>query len=185
VANVYRYVNADSVGGDGTTDALIGANAAYATLAAWQTAEATDLVTAGDVHTVVLGGSTDLTTVFTLSSTAGWTTSAANRIIMMRAPDATMGVVVQASWTSILLCQIAHVTFFNLYVENTTTSAFQPGVIHCNGGDMVIDSCVAIANVKSNNTCYHLQLPANSTVHFVRNVGAGAAVGLNAHTELI
>ena len=43
-ATVTRYVNPGSVGGNGTTAALTGTDAAYVSLSAWNTAEATDLV---------------------------------------------------------------------------------------------------------------------------------------------
>jgi len=78
MAEVIRYVNPDSSGGDGTTSALSGTNAAYASLSAWNAAEATDLVSAGDFHRVICasGGSAD-TTAFNVS---GWTTGASNYI---------------------------------------------------------------------------------------------------------
>ena len=52
MAVITRYVNTASAGGDGTTNAESGATAAYASLNAWEAAEATDLVTAGDSHIV-------------------------------------------------------------------------------------------------------------------------------------
>lgn len=77
MAEIVRYVNPDSVGGDGTTPALSGANAAYASLSAWNTAEATDLVTAGDTHLVNCAGSTNDSGAFTMS---GWTTGSTNYV---------------------------------------------------------------------------------------------------------
>jgi len=181
VASVIRYFNADSVGGDGTTDALTGANAAYATLAAWQTAEATNLVTAGDTHKLILNGDTDVTSAFTLSSTAGWTTSATYDLTMERASDSSMKILVAASWTAVFYVQVANVKLDNLWVENTTTSAFQPFVFSFTGGDLIVDRCVGIANVQSNNNIYNIgNQPANSTTIIARSVGAGATVGLDA-----
>lgn len=181
MASVIRYFNADSVGGDGTTDALTGANAAYATLAAWQTAEATNLVTAGDTHKLILNGDTDVTSAFTLSSTAGWTTSATYDLTIERASDSSMKILVAASWTAVFYVQVANVKLDNLWVENTTTSAFQPFVFSFTGGDLIVDRCVGIANVQSNNNIYNIgNQPANSTTIIARSVGAGATVGLDA-----
>lgn len=70
-----RFVNTGSTaGGDGTTNATTGAQRAYPTLAAWNTAEVADLVAAGDTHTVNVDGGAD-TTVVTMSA---WTTTTVN-----------------------------------------------------------------------------------------------------------
>jgi hypothetical protein len=68
------YVNPDSTGGDGTTNATSGASAAYASLNAALTARARNLVTATAIDEFICetGGTAD-TTVVLLS---GWTTSA-------------------------------------------------------------------------------------------------------------
>jgi len=73
MAVVTRYVNtASTAGGDGTTNGTAGATRAYATLAEWESAEQTNLVTATDTHIVNCSGSADdvKTTV------TGWTTDA-------------------------------------------------------------------------------------------------------------
>ncbi len=73
MADVIRYIDPTATGlGDGTswTDA-------YTTIDAWHTAEATDLVTAGDTHTVYCrrnGGGEDTSSI----STSSWTTDATN-----------------------------------------------------------------------------------------------------------
>ena len=69
---VVRYVNTASSGGDGTTNATSGATAAYASLAAWAAAEATNLVTLELPHRVICTGGTDTARV----DLTGWTTSA-------------------------------------------------------------------------------------------------------------
>lgn len=71
-AVITRYVNTASSGGDGTTNATAGANAAYASLFAWEAAEETNLVSATDTHVVHCEGTAaDTATV----SVSGWTTS--------------------------------------------------------------------------------------------------------------
>lgn len=74
---VIRYVDPSSSGGNGTTKALSGANAAYATLAAWQTAEVKNLVTADQFHRVICctNGTSRPAATATFSVT-GWTTDA-------------------------------------------------------------------------------------------------------------
>ena len=69
MADVERFVDTASSGGDGTTRNHSGGTAAYASLAAWDSAEQTDLVTATDTHRVRCAGSTaDATT-----TVSGWT----------------------------------------------------------------------------------------------------------------
>lgn len=77
-ATITRYVNPGSTGGNGTTSALTGANAAYASLSAWNAAEAQDLTDlGGDIMVVNCAGSTADTTNLSIS---GWTTSATSYI---------------------------------------------------------------------------------------------------------
>ena len=79
MANVNRFVNTGSVGGDGTTNNKTGANAAYASRSSWNTSEATDLITDTDIHILQCDGDggTDDTTKLTLSA---WVTGASNFI---------------------------------------------------------------------------------------------------------
>lgn len=80
MAVVERYVNtAAAAGGDGTTNATSsGDNThAYNSLSAWNTAEATDLVSANDSHIVYLDGAEDSVANVDLS---GWTTDATRDI---------------------------------------------------------------------------------------------------------
>jgi len=80
LANVNRYVNTGSTaGGDGTANVKTGATRAYPTRASWNTSEATNLVTDGDIHILYCDGDggTDDTTKLTMS---GWTTGASNYI---------------------------------------------------------------------------------------------------------
>jgi len=69
---VTRYINAASVGGDGTTTALSGASSAYSTIASWQTAEAKNLVSANEIHKIVFCGGALFNN--TLVNDANWVT---------------------------------------------------------------------------------------------------------------
>ena len=76
---VTRYVNTASAGGNGTTNATVGVNAAYVSLAAWQAAEVTDLVAAGNTHKVIVSGITvDANPVVV----DGWTTDATHYVLI-------------------------------------------------------------------------------------------------------
>ena len=79
MATVIRYVNPASSGGNGTTNALSGANAAYISLNSWEAAEQTDLVSDGDIHEVRCEGTTDSTRLVI----TGWTTGASNYIYIL------------------------------------------------------------------------------------------------------
>jgi hypothetical protein len=73
MATITRYVNNGSAGGNGTTAELSGANAAYASLNAWEAAENTDLTdSGGDIMVVNCAGSTADTTATTID---GWSTN--------------------------------------------------------------------------------------------------------------
>jgi len=80
LANVNRYVNTGSTaGGDGTVNTKTGSTRAYPTRASWNTSEATNLVTDGDIHILYCDGDggTDDATRLTMSA---WTTGASNYI---------------------------------------------------------------------------------------------------------
>jgi len=84
-----RYIDPDATGGTGS--GLDWANA-YTSMSAWNAAEAKDLVTAVDTHTVYCrssAGTADTQRVAILTS-SGWVTSATNRITIIG--DATGGV---------------------------------------------------------------------------------------------
>ncbi len=78
MATVNRYVNPASSGGDGTTPALSGAAAAYASLIAWESGEDTNLVTDGDIHICHCQGG--LTTESGQIDLNQWTTGVSNYI---------------------------------------------------------------------------------------------------------
>jgi hypothetical protein len=77
-ADINRYVNPGSSGGNGTTSALTGANAAYVSLSAAEAAEQCNLTdNGGDVMIINCAGSTVDAAACTFS---GWTTGATNYI---------------------------------------------------------------------------------------------------------
>lgn len=82
MATITRYVNPDSTaGGDGTTNATVGANRAYVSQNAAEAAEQQDLTDGGgDIFELICetGGSADATAV----SWDGWTTSATSYIVV-------------------------------------------------------------------------------------------------------
>lgn len=82
MAEVGRFFNPASSGGNGTTNALSGPNAAYATLAAWNSAEATNLVTDGDNHTLNIEGTTEFSaaTSADLIDLSSWTANSSNTL---------------------------------------------------------------------------------------------------------
>ena len=89
MSTIKRYVNTNSAsGGDGTTNTTTGVNRAYSNLAEWQSAEVTDLVSAGNVMEVICSGGADTSDV----AISGWTTSAANYILIHATDDKHSGV---------------------------------------------------------------------------------------------
>ena len=84
-----RYVNTNSTaGGDGTTNATVGVNRAYATLSEWEAAEQKDLVAAGDIAKVICSGGLDSANV----TISGWITSATDYIWILTEDDRHEGV---------------------------------------------------------------------------------------------
>jgi len=80
MADDNKFVNTGSTaGGNGTENVKTGANRAYPTRASWNTSEATNLVTDGNIHVLQCDGDggTDDATRLTISA---WTTGASNYI---------------------------------------------------------------------------------------------------------
>ncbi len=82
VAEVVRYVNTASSGGDGTTNAESGAQAAYASLNAWEAAEQTDLVSDGNWMHVYCSTGSGTAADTTAVTVYGWTTDATHYILI-------------------------------------------------------------------------------------------------------
>lgn len=155
MAIVTRYVNtAASAGGNGTTNATTsGDNThAYNSLAAWNAAEATDLVTAGDSHVVICTGGQD--TLTGQISFAGWTTGASNTLTIksndVRNPangfaDGYRLYISKASGEFHIFYALKdYVTLENIYAEGNSTAG---GTVHCASltgivyAGLVFDSC--------------------------------------------
>lgn len=81
MATITRYVNPNSTaGGDGTTNATVGANRAYVSLSAWEAAQQQNLDTGNNIAECICetGGNADSTACVI----DGWTTSATDYIII-------------------------------------------------------------------------------------------------------
>lgn len=118
MGEIIRYVNTGSTpGGNGTTNATDGTDRAYATLAEWEAAEQTDLVTAGNTHLVYCSGAT----ADGVCTVSGWTANATYHITIAQHPDdlpggkfdATKYRIYSSGWNSVLLT----ITVVNTYVN--------------------------------------------------------------------
>jgi len=146
MALVTRFLNPASSGGDGTTNALSGANAAYATFAAWQTAEATNLVTDGDVHKLFCEGSA-LSESIIIGT--GWTTDITNYILVTVTEssrhDGTPGTGfrISGSDNNGVVILIAAGTIIE-FVEITSTRTFgNANALRNSADDTIIQGCIA------------------------------------------
>lgn len=121
MAEVIRYINCSSAGGDGTTNAESGANAAYPSFQSWEAGERTDLVAAADTHRVICSSGTSnnedlLNLAYTVSL---WTTSVAFGITLEAAPGEEAG----TEWddTKYRLVQLAASNSFGLKLQESMT----------------------------------------------------------------
>ena len=131
-ATITRYVNPGSTGGNGTTSALSGANAAYASLSAWEAAEQQDLVTGNNIALVNCAGTTADTTVTTI---VGWTTGATNYIEIIgdntTGKWSTSNYRLSAGFGILIDIQEENVRIDKLQLDQTSTSQFD-GAIQVN-----------------------------------------------------
>lgn len=138
MAVITRYVNTASSGGDGTTNATSGAQAAYASLNSWEAAENTDLVTATNTHIVICEGSAADTTAVTID---GWTTNA-TYYITIRTDTAgrhtgawsTSAYRLSINGATILTCNENYTRCYGLQIEDTGSAGYH-NFININGGD--------------------------------------------------
>lgn len=143
---VTRYVNtASTAGGDGTTNATSGANRAYASLAAWNTAEAKDLVTADQTHTVICsGGQETLTTGISMSS---WVTDATRFVTIKsdetRSPSTYADGYRLYTTSAINMLTLASYTILkNIRMQQENTSGSVQAISNVSSAvGVVIDSC--------------------------------------------
>jgi hypothetical protein len=156
MAEVVRYVDPDASGaGDGTswTDA-------YTSLAAWNSAEATDLVSAGNTHHVYCRSSagTADTTALTVS---GWTVDADNYVIIEAASG---DEVLKTGWDAAryrlsvggkaVSVQNNYTQFLGLQIENTTTAGAAVSIDAGSMQDILFDGCRIRGGGGSTGTAY-------------------------------
>lgn len=159
-ADIIRYVNTASSGGDGTTNNTTGATAAYATLSAAEAGLQQDLTDGGGDNLYILcsGGADNTACVFD-----GWTTSATNFVTIK--PGA--GQRHAGAWsTSVYRLDITDGTgilidgCYNLHIEGmqiSVTYATEFDTKQCvranygNAGGLVMDGCI-IRGVISNGS---------------------------------
>ena len=161
-ATITRYVDTGSAGGNGTTTALSGTNAAYASLAAFNAAEKTNLVIGGNSMVVNCAASTSAADT-TYNDFAGWTTDSTHTLTING--NLTTGVwdtskyiysdaanamdLTHASYITINKMQIIT---YKLGVETTKTNLTVSNCIIKAANEIMIGSA---ANCKFiNNVCY-------------------------------
>jgi hypothetical protein len=147
-ATITRYVNTASSGGDGTTNATSGVNAAYATCQAWETAEQTDLDTANNLMEVHFEGSAADTATCTIN---GWTTSATDYILMV----VDQSVRHAGSWsTSHYRLSVANATALTINEDYVRVEGFQIEKTAVSANDQVgiLISAVGTSDIRISNT---------------------------------
>jgi len=127
------YVNTASSGGDGTTNATTGAQAAYASLSAWEAAE--DGIALTEPMTVYCEGTAADTTIVDI---AGWTGNSATNTITITTTQANrhIGVwdnskyrlVVSTTTARVLQASESYVRIVGLQVENSANSSNGDGI---------------------------------------------------------
>lgn len=164
MAEVLRYINpASTAGGDGTTNATTGASRAYASMSEWNTAEATDLVSAGDTHRVVCSSGLDAVASVAVTAGAGWTTDASNYITIEADPsDGHGGVygagyrleITTSGYSETLVVNVPNTVIKGITIENTSGAASARGA-NINAIAPVFDSCFFVA-VSSTGSCAYI-----------------------------
>lgn len=156
MAEIIRYVDPNSAGGNGTTTDLAGANAAYASLSAWEAAEDTDLTDGGGdwMHVYCrTNGATTVDTAYVLI--LGWVTAAANYILIeTHADDKHSGVWDETKYylhnndsaSSIIIIQTDYVRINGLQIKVTATGANNRFGINVQivaaGGYIKVEKCI-------------------------------------------
>ena len=180
MAEIIRYVDTDSAGGNGTTSALSGTDAAYATLAACIAAEKGDWVTAANwlhIYCKASAGAADTTAV--VIADADWVTSDASHILIEAVESDKAG----ASWsTSKYRLETNNAHAFHSTNEFIRFKYLQMGLSAVAGHDLI--TC-RIALVGTNPRFYAegclLKGPGGTTYraggfHFEAGASSGGAV---------
>lgn len=177
-----RYVDPNSTaGGDGTTNALTGANRAYASLSEWEAARQANLVTGNIIEKVICSsddaGSTHLadTTPVTLS---GWTTNATHYIQIESASSH------GGKWNDNIYRRTRSITFIADHVNVVGIQihvASGPGIDlnSSNRGILTVSGCIIISDAP---TTYNGVVRVNSnmgytyTARIYNNIIVGSGV---------
>lgn len=162
MAAVIRYINtASTAGGDGTTNATSGANRAYPSMAAWYTAEKTDLVSDGDTHTVRCAAGIDSAGAIVISS-SDWTTDATHFITIEPVSGDEHGGVYgegyifstsTGGYTQAFYLSVPYTVIRGITIKNTSTSS-NARCVH-NNAHCTWDSCFFSAAASSGDAFYN------------------------------
>jgi parallel beta-helix repeat protein len=187
VAEVIRYINTASAGGDGTTNNEAGATAAYATAAAWEAAEETDLDAAGNwMHALSSTGSG--TTADGKVDVVGWTTSAASYISF----EANTGhFAVKDKWdpdiyrmeytdNHVMRIQEDYVRVNGIQIKHTysgTANRHALNIVFVGTGDIRVSNCRIQADTNATGNAVALRVSdADAVVSFWNNIIEGGDV---------
>jgi hypothetical protein len=188
---VTRYVNLNSTaGGDGTTNATVGANRAYSSLNAWEAARNRDLVAADEIELVYCTGGSGLSDTAALAI-LGWTTDATRYIQIEGNPSDSggkhegkydtakyiKGGIASGNTVGITISE-NYVRIKNIQLNSTQSSGSgtRQGVdissIDSGGSDIRIESIIYVQNDQGrSNTCIRLNdsdasVSVNNSVFF-------------------
>lgn len=176
MAEIIRYVNTASVGGDGTTNNTSGATAAYATLAAALEGEEADLVTATDNLIIYVDGGADTGNIAD-TSTDGYICNSTYDIKILPNTGNEAGTEWNASIYHLTRSDFAYsfrtsnnniyITIDNIQISQTSSGVF--GCVYGAGtGTRIIKNCHLRRVLTSTNSGF----VANST-------GAGTEIWVN------
>jgi hypothetical protein len=150
MAVITRFVNTGSAGGDGTTTALSGAQAAYVSLSACETAEDTDLTDAGgDTMIINCAGTAADTNSFTFG---GWVTSATCTITVNGDYAVTSGNHYSTSYyrlesaSQTVTVATDYVYLNKLQIKNTAATGTAQQALYYNQSIGNVNQCVVVTN---------------------------------------
>jgi len=189
-AEVVRYVNCSSAGGNGTTNNESGADAAYASLSAWEAAEETDLVTDGDTHKVYCDDGSSHAADTTAVTIDGWTTDSDNDITIEG--DNTTGKwdtnyyrIDTTGAVTPLSCDSVFITVNNIQLGSTNTSGTtRHGLAFWYRGDMTANNVVIKLNTTNVGNGVYILNNSSGTQSYtlnnciIYNVGENATNGI-------
>jgi len=202
-ADVVRYVNTSSSGGDGKTNAESGGSAAYSSMFAWEAAEDTaNLVGAETIHRVYCDSGTGDTPDTTAVTLASWTVNSTYYIVVSANSNGQGGKDNRsgATWVDTkyyiqntgagpqTINQNVNFTVIDhLQINAVGTNSFAGGkAMYCNSGggptylnnSLVRYQCNLPDNPNSGNYGYAVWaqalMEANNTVAYVEQIGAKA-----------